>query len=1167
MYSNDIRTALAAIHEVRRDAGAPGRNFADAAIKLLTAQGYESERTLEDETGSAAEFIQDENGQVPDTESGRLFITEAESARTLFQYTEEEIQERAQSSLFDASEYDKAVSDSFFFIAVELKGQTYPRGRYASFVREVNKQFPGAPAVVLFHTSTGLLSLAFVHHRQNKRDPDRDVLGRVSLIREIDPDKPHRAHLDILDTLSLRSRLDWIAAHGRARNFDGLLDAWLDALDTEELNRRFYRDLFAWFERAVEKATFPTKQRKTLKPEEHVIRLITRLMFVWFVKEKGLVADDLFIENRVSQMLRGYDAESGDSYYRAVLQNLFFATLNTEISRRRFSRQDNSTYRDFSRYRYKSEMADPDGLLALFKQTPFINGGLFDCLDSEEATGDGGYRIDCFSDVKSQRHGYSIPNALFFSEDGKAPGLITLFNRYKFTVEENTPAEQEVALDPELLGKVFENLLAAYNPETRETARKQTGSYYTPREVVDYMVDEALVAALAQKTQPANGDAQGWRETLRRLLDYLDDDGKNEWGGLPDAQRESLVGAIAELKTLDPAVGSGAFPMAVLHKLTLALRRLDPHNTEWERLQRQHALQRSERAFDIDSQARRDEELREISATFQRYRDSDFGRKLYLIQNTIYGVDIQAVATQIAKLRFFISLAIDQQASEDAADNYGIKPLPNLETRFVAANTLIGLSQGSQIPLGGENRVSKLINQLLHNRERHYHAGIRTEKLRLKREDARLRGELAKELKSVGMSESDANRVADTDLLDQNNEADWFDPLYMFSVEGGFDVVIGNPPYVESRNSLITAADKDAYLEQVHSDWSAGVPRGSDLLIYFLARSAKLLANDGLACLITQNAWLSTDYGKKFQNFTEGKFSFHRIIDTSARFFSDSQGPNINAIIALFGREAKRTIDYAVADAKMSVTVMRSIRARQEMKWGHLFAMPEFLGQTLAEIKLRENPTLKRGIRFGQGINVRKDTINAPGVGVPTLLDPTHFVANVADSSVARSTIGKRANNVPALIMPRGIGRYYCAFNSCKAHSFSGVDVYLRNELWESDLHYSLWAFLNSSFAWLFREVTGRRNLGGGMLKAEATDMKTLPIGFDYDFADAARKIYERLQHRTPLPVQQEVQTAEHLAIDEMVVEYFGIAEYSQAIRDALVERVNYRETRAKRRG
>ena len=320
----------------------------------------------------------------------------------------------------------------------------------------------------------------------------------------------------------------------------------------------------------------------------------------------------------------------------------------------------------------------------------------------------------------------------------------------------------------------------------------------------------------------------------------------------------------------------------------------------------------------------------------------------------------------------------------------------------------------------------------------------------------------------------------------------------MFGVGGGFDVVIGNPPYVESRNSLITADAKDAYLKQVRSDWEAAVPRGSDLLIYFLARSAKMLADSGLACLITQNAWLSTDYGKKFQDFAQGRFSFHRIVDTSARFFSDSQGPNINAVIALFGRQPKASIEYSIADAEMTVTVLRSIRARQEMKWGHLFAMPEFFEKVLRKLKERENSSLKGRIRFGQGINVRKEMIDAPGANVPTLMESAHFVAKAADSAVLRSAVGKRVNKVPALIMPRGIGRYYCAFNLCRAHSFSGVDAYIKDEQWESDLHYGLWAFLNSSLAWLFREVTGRRNLGGGMLKAEATDMKMLPVGFRF---------------------------------------------------------------------
>ena len=219
------------------------------------------------------------------------------------------------------------------------------------------------------------------------------MLGNVFLIREIDPVNPHRAHMEILDDLSLPKRLGWMIAHGKPDNFDGLLEAWLDALDTEELNRRFYRELFDWFERAVEQARFPKTGAKVLKPEEHVIRLITRLLFVWFIKEKGLVAEDLFVENRVCTLLQEYDHADGDSYYRAVLQNLFFATLNTEIGERRFSKQTSDDHRNYSVYRYRKEIAEPDALMDLFAQTPFINGGLFDCLDDLDGVKAGGVRI------------------------------------------------------------------------------------------------------------------------------------------------------------------------------------------------------------------------------------------------------------------------------------------------------------------------------------------------------------------------------------------------------------------------------------------------------------------------------------------------------------------------------------------------------------------------------------------------------------------------------------------------------------------------------------------------------------------------------------------------------------------------------------------------------
>ncbi len=869
---NEIEAALANMTQ---------GDFVDSGRRLLGTLGYHSDRTL-DLSGDVEEFIDTFPAPNPDTKSETRFREHVTSARMLFQFTDSEI-DASQPSLLGSGNFDTGISRSFMFFVVELCDRSYPRGAYIEFTREINKRLV-VPAVVLFRTADSRLSFAFVHRRKHKRDPRREVLGSVSFVREINPFRPHRAHLDILSALALPKRLSWMDSHSKPRNFDGLLLAWLDALDTEELNRSFYKQLFMWFERAAKEAKFPTNQAKTLSPEEHIIRLITRLLFVWFIKEKGLIAQELFIEEQISPLLRDYGSESGDSYYRAVLQNLFFATLNSEIGERGFSKVSNATHRDFSRYRYKAEIAASDNLLDLFAQTPFINGGLFDCLDSFESTSEGGYRIDCFTDnvidPKRKEFGIlSIPNRLFFDDEG----LISIFDRFQFTVEENTPAEQEVALDPELLGKVFENLLAAYNPETRDTARRQTGSYYTPREVVDYMVDEALVASLAQHCPPADGDAEFWKERLSYLLDYEDafDDAQVLF---EEHEKEGLVRAIAGIKLIDPAVGSGAFPMGALHKLTLALRRLDPENQRWETLQKELAGKRAAAAFDTRNQAERDAELEEISSTFEKYRDSDFGRKLYLIQNSIYGVDIQPIACQIARLRFFISLAIEQEPGGEIEDNYGIKPLPNLETRFVAANTLLALdTSGMQMNLTTPE-VTQLQEELDANRERHFHATTRQKKKECRDTDRELRDKLAAALQQVvGLPAVDAANISSWDPYDQNAQADWFDSSYMFGVAEGFDLVIGNPPYIQLQKD-------GGKLGKLYKDSGyTTFARTGDIYQIFFEKGCQLLKlGQGILSYITSNSWLKAEYGKRLRVYFSENHTPLRLLEMGKDIFENA---------------------------------------------------------------------------------------------------------------------------------------------------------------------------------------------------------------------------------------------------------------------------------------
>ena len=840
----EIQSALAKI---------PDGDFLETTTDLLSVLGYRSQRTAK-LWETVDEFIDALPARNTNTQTEGEFRDEVESVELVFQVTDDEVNTSSQETLFESPAFDQGNAKSFIFFAVKLKAKDYPRSKYAQFTREINKRLI-IPVVVFFRVGDRL-TIGFVGRRPYKDDPHRDVLEQVTLIKDIQLDSPHRAHLDILFELSLEECAKWMDNHNQPENFDGLLAAWLARLDTEELNKQFYQKLFNWFEWAVAEAKFPTNEKRTLKPEEHVIRLITRLLFVWFIKEKGLVAEELFNEAQIAPLLKAYDHESGDSYYRAVLQNLFFATLNTEIKKREFSPRTNAKHRNFSVYRYKAQLTAPDQLLVLFAQTPFINGGLFDCLDSEEATRDGGYRIDCFSDEHYDR--LSIPNRLFFDDER---GLIPLLKHYKFTVQENTPIEQEVALDPELLGKVFENLLAAYNPETGATARKQTGSYYTPRPIVDYMVEEALTATLAAQVQSTDGNTNSWEQRLRALFDYAMAFNGPVGVGSPNPSpnphfdnRESdeIVRAISQLKILDPAVGSGAFPMGVLHKLTLALSRLDPNNKRWEQIQKERAGQRATAAFDTLNQRERDAELTAISDIFERYRDSDFGRKLYLIQNSIFGLDIQSIACQIAKLRFFISLAIEQEP-DATADNFGIKPLPNLETRFIASNTLIGLESERTLT---SSKAKALEGALGANRERHFHATTRSQKRACKSADRTLRRELAKELKSIGMPPDDAEKIALWDPYDQNASADWFDPEWMFGVADGFDVVIGNPPYVVS---------KDKQLRKIYSESVYGRP---NLYGYFIHRVLQdLLAGGGILIFINPRTLLTDAYCSALRTF------------------------------------------------------------------------------------------------------------------------------------------------------------------------------------------------------------------------------------------------------------------------------------------------------------
>lgn len=628
---------------------------------------------------------------------------------------------------------------------------------------------------------------------------------------------PHRYSYYLGKGIAYYTPNKYLNEYGRVASVEDLRNRF----SVDVLTKAFYQELSDWYAWAIMVVRFPN-DLKTLEDNqkynsEAMIRLITRLIFVWFLKQRHLVPDEFFDEQFIAnELIQGFTPHAettlfgkayDSKYYKGVLQNLFFAMLNSPItpegkdtiSERRF-RNGRGDYDNNKLMRHEELFINPAKFVELANRyVPFLNGGLFDCLDDK----DKGIYIDAFTDRKVISDQLVIPDFLFFGDEvGKnidlsewygdkkkkkvsARGIIDILKRYNFTVEENTPFDQEVSLDPELLGKVFENLLAAYNPETQTTARKQTGSFYTPREIVQYMVDESLIAHLKRTV----GDEL--EPEYRKLVQYTDEEPT-----LTDDQKRQIMQSLYECKVLDPACGSGAFPMGMLQQMVHILNRIDPNNERWKEMMLENAI---EEAYNAEHGVSEEEE-KEIKADIFRSFDEnlnrpDYARKLYLIENCIYGVDIQPVAIQISKLRFFISLVVDQKTNSNPVDNFGIRPLPNLEAKFVAANTLIGIDKKAP-DLFTSNAVIQKEDEMRDAKHRIFGAKTVKTKRKYKERVTELREELAKLLEDIGaVGNEEAKQLASWDMFDQNATSSFYDSEWMFNVKNGFDIVIGNPPY------------------------------------------------------------------------------------------------------------------------------------------------------------------------------------------------------------------------------------------------------------------------------------------------------------------------------------------------------------------------------------
>lgn len=577
-------------------------------------------------------------------------------------------------------------------------------------------------------------------------------------------------------------------------------------------------------------------------------KLLGQIVFLYFLQKKGWLG--------VAQ-----NARWGTGKKRFV-QELFEQAQNKKLN----------FFKDKLQYLFYEALAkERDNVNSYYKRfdcrIPFLNGGLFE------------------ADYNWQEANISIPEALFRNEEKNksgdiGTGILDVFDRYNFTIKEDEPLDKEVAVDPEMLGKVFENMLDI-------TERKSKGAFYTPREIVHYMCQESLIHYLDNSLNNGTNSYQELGADQTKLFGgsinkkgqatieiehkdniqvpkkdieafireghfALENDERVAAKGetktyqyqLPESIREHadlIDRKLSEIKICDPAIGSGAFPVGLLHELVNAMLVLKPHLGY-------DYLTEKLKGFGF-------KHLESISDSRYIYR-----LKRHIIQESIYGVDIDSSAIDIARLRLWLSLVVD----EDDLDP--IETLPNLDYKIVAGNSLIGLPDGAMRDLKVESELEKL-------KEKFYDITDEKEKKALRQKINTKIREL------LDSAEQFAGYKIDFDFKLFFSE--------VWREKGGFDVVVGNPPYVLLQDEY---EDKNAlsFFKSTYSIASYKV----DLYHLFFEKACNLKNHHGSVIYITPTNYQSNNYSKDLRKFLL-KNSLNHIVVLEGSIFTASVNTSI----------------------------------------------------------------------------------------------------------------------------------------------------------------------------------------------------------------------------------------------------------------------------------